>query len=757
MGVWIRDTAMRSHGLMSVLVLLMVPPSAFGAEPNPARKPFAPEQLQAFEQQVRPILEARCLKCHSGGKAKGGLRLDSREAILKGGDLGPAFEPGDPSKSLILKAIQYDELEMPPNGKLAAGEIEKLTQWIKTGAAWPESSTAPGGPAPASATPAAPAPNQFAAYVAESKKTRLHQPVARPKVPAVRQASWCRSPVDAFVLARLEANQLATTAQADRVTLIRRLTYDLIGLPPTPSEVDAFLNDKSPTAYEHLVDRLLDSPLYGQKWGRHWLDLVRYAETNGFERDSAKPAAFRYRDYVIASFNKDKPYDQFLREQIAGDEIDPNSAEALIATGYYRLGIWDDEPADRPTARYEVLDSIVSTTGQVMLGMTINCARCHDHKVDPIPQRDYYRLLAFFIDITDQDGKNLKPAKLPSGRKIDVMCVREQGTNQAHVLLRGNPALLGSEVDPGIPEVLDHGASSFTKGPGKRRALAEWLTDPKNPRTARVFANRLWQYHFGRGIIPTSNDYGKLGEAATHPDLLDWLAAEFVDAGWRIKPLHRTILLSNAYRMDSHANAQGLDKDPANHHLWRFAMRRLAAEEVRDSILSVSGALNMKAGGPSIYPPIPKEVLAGQSIPGKGWFTSPPLEAARRSVFVHVKRSLIVPILATHDSADTDTSCPVRYTTTVPTQALGLLNGEFGNEQAELFARRLEREAPGDLAAQVGRAIRLTTSQNPEPAEVASDLAFIRKLQIERGLDAHTALVQYGLMALNANAFLYLD
>ena len=583
------------------------------------------------------------------------------------------------------------------------------------------------------------------------------RPVIRPPVPAVKNSGWARNAIDAFLLARLEAEGLQPAAEADRVTLIRRLKYDLTGLPPTPEEVDAFVADHANDAYERLVDRLLGSPQYGEKWGRHWLDLVRYAETNGYERDSAKPFAWRYRDYVIDAFNRDKPYDEFIREQLAGDEIDPGHASALVATGFYRLGIWDDEPADRPLARYDGLDGIISTTGQVFLGMTVNCARCHDHKVDPIPQKDYYRLLAFFQDIVDPNAKNLRKITGKDGSRIEVMCVAERGRRETHVLLRGNPNMIGEKVEPGVPGVLEATPPTFVNGPGKRTALADWLTDRRNPRTARVMANRIWQYHFGRGIVPTPNDFGGLGEPATHPELLDWLAAELCEDGWRKKPLHRLIVLSTAYRMASHGSKAGLAADPANRWYWRFPMRRLTAEEVRDSILAVSGSLNLKAGGPSIYPPIPREVMAGQSVPGQGWSTSSPAEAARRSVYVHIKRSLLVPIMATHDAADTDLSCPVRYTTTVPTQALGLLNGEFANEQAAKFADRLNRERPGDLGAQVRRAIRLTTGHEPLPAEVRDDVAFINELIKFSHVDAHTALTEYCLLALNANAFLYLD
>ncbi len=721
---------------------------------------FTAEQIRFYETQVRPILETRCIKCHGGGgKVKGGLRLDSRAAVVKGGELGSAVTPDQPDQSLMLQAIRYEDLEMPPGGKLPAGEQEILTRWVKEGLPWGASQPAAtdAGPARARTGPSAPS------AIAAARREWSHQPVVRPPVPRVKDGRWVRNPIDAFLLARLEAERLRPAPEADRVTLIRRLSYDFTGLPPTPEDVDAFLADRAAGAYERLVNRLLASPRYGEHWARHWLDLVRYGETNGYERDSAKPFAWRYRDYVIDAFNRDKPFDRFVREQLAGDESSPGSVEALIATGFYRLGIWDDEPADRPLARYDVLDGVVSTTGQVFLGMTVNCARCHDHKVDPVPQADYYRLLAFFNDVTDQDGKNLRKVETAAGAgsgpagRIEVMCVAERKRGPAHVLLRGNPAALGTEVGPGVPEVLGGGSATFSRDRGKRGALADWLTDPHNPRTARVLANRLWQYHFGRGIVPTPNDFGKLGEPATHPELLDWLAAETVAGGWRLKPIHRLIVLSATYRMSSRATPAELAADPSDRWFWRFPMRRLAAEEVRDAILAVSGELRLKAGGPSVYPPIPQEVLAGQSVPGQGWHVSPPDEAARRSIYVHVKRSLLVPILATHDAADTDSSCPVRYTTTVPTQSLGLLNGAFANEQAAHLADRLRREAPGDPTAQVRRALRLTTAREPDPAEVRRDVDFIRSLEDRAGLDDRAALTQYALLVLNANAFLYLD
>jgi hypothetical protein len=701
-----------------------------------------------FRDRVVPILKTRCLKCHGGEpKIRGNLRLDSREALLRGGDQGPAVTLDQPAESLILQAIRYEGPEMPPSGKLPRAEIDALSQWIKDGLAWPDEagrSRISSSPTLRGSTSPAPPSSRWP-----------YREVTRPALPRVIDRSWVRNPIDVFIKARLEAEGLEPAPPADRVALIRRVSYDLTGLPPTPEEVDAFVADRSIDAYERLVDRLLASPGYGAAWGRHWLDLVRYAETNGYERDSTKPFAWRYRDYVIASFNNDKPYDQFVRGQIAGDLIDPGSTEALVATGFYRLGLWDDEPADRPLARYNGLDDIVSTTGQVFLGLSINCARCHDHKKDPITQQDYYRVVAFFRDVTHPDDKNLRMSG--ARRDVPVMCVQESGHAETHVLLRGNPNLVGPRVEPGVPAIVGGSHETFPSGPAKRRSLAEWLTDPRNPMTARVMVNRLWQFHFGRGIVPTPNDFGQLGEPSTHPELLDWLAGEFMEGGWRIKRMHRLILLSSAYRMSSRSIGSGLAKDPGNRWFGRFAMRRLSAEELRDSMLAVSGSLNLKAGGPSICPPIPREVLAGQSIPGLGWKTSAPGEAARRSVFIHVKRSLQVPILATHDSPDTDSSCPVRYTTTVPTQALGLLNGTFANQQAEQFARRLRDERPGCLADQVRRAIRLTTCIDPSEEEVARDVSWIGSMRTEAHLTEAAALHEYCLLALSTNAFLYLD
>jgi mono/diheme cytochrome c family protein len=742
----------------AVALAFLTRPAGAPGQAQAEKRGAQDEQAAFFEKEVLPILKANCFKCHGNGKARGGLSLASRAGVLKGGDRGPAVSLTRPEESLLLKAIHYQGgLEMPPDGRLKPAEIATLTRWLQAGLPYPDSGPALVTPGPRGLR-VTDADRQYWAYRA----------VRRPDPPAVKNRAWVRNPIDAFILAGLEARGLSPNPEAERRALARRVHYDLTGLPPAPEEIDAFVNDPAPDAYERLIDRLLASPRYGEKWARHWLDLVRYGETNGFEFDRAKPFVWRYRDYVIDAFNRDLPYDQFVREQLAGDQLAAVTPQTLTATGYYLLGQWDDGAADRVLQRYEALDSILSTTGQVFLGMSLGCARCHDHKKDPIPQKDYYRLLAFFHNLGDLTGRSTRRVQPQGpGPAINVLAVSERGSAPTYVLLRGNPRAQGERVEPGFPEVLVRSSAAPTPAPppkggggvgvGGRLALANWLTDANNPLTARVLVNRLWQHHFGRGIVPTPNDFGKLGEPPTHPELLDWLASEFVAGGWQVKRMHRLLMTSSAYRMSVHGNERALRLDPANTLFWRFNLRRLTAEEVRDSMLAVSGKLNHKMGGPSIYPAIPREVLAGQSRPGAGWKTSPPDEAARRSVYIHVKRSLLVPLLAQFDLADTDSSCPVRFTTTVSTQALGLLNGEFSSEQAAAFARRLVREAPAGLEAQVRRAIRLTTGRVPAAAEVADDVAFVHRLRQTNRLGEEEALRFYCLMLLNANEFIYLE
>ncbi|CAN5376669.1 hypothetical protein BH23VER1_BH23VER1_13940 [soil metagenome] len=793
--------------------------------------------------------------------------------------------------------------------------------------------------------------------------TRSHwsyRPMVRPDVPAVDDPSWAANPVDAFLLAGLSDAGLSPNGPAPRAQLIRRATYDLTGLPPTPEETAAFVADDSPDAWTDLIERLLASPQYGEKWGRHWLDVVRYADSNGFERDSEKPFIWRYRDYVIDAFNDDMPYDQFVREQIAGDELGEVTAGSLVATGYHRLMQWDDEPADREQYRYDVLDDLVRVTTEGFMAMTVGCARCHDHKGDPIPQTDYYEMMAFFhgvapmnqegtlVDLpgvtshaserrkieekrrrmlrdldrvestfpeggsprvalvseraewryrTDAPGDGwsevgfrpdeswatgtlgdlageiwaqatfglvdvpaaldiqihfggaaaiflngravaaLEPGSdretripmgegargvLQTGRNVVAVHLKPDPGSDRHPILsaavpayyetasdtdrdreralslrnqigalydphhhsgakafavtefggepkpmfvhsRGSAHAPAAQVEPAFPEIFGGGQAELpelapgAKTSGRRRALAEWLSEPDHPRTARVMANRIWQHHFGRGLCPSPNDFGFLGEEVTHPDLLDWLATEFVAQGWSIKTMHRLIMESQAYRMSSAGRPDALAQDPQNSHFWRFNMRRLTAEEIRDSMLAFTGRLNLEQGGPSIYIPLSEAVLATSSTKAGKWGTSPDDQELRRSIYITVKRSLLPPQLTDFDFATTDTSCPVRFATTVPTQALGMLNGEFTNEQATHFADRLRAEIPGDPAAQVRRAFEIVKSAPPTGPEVATAQEFLARMRDDFGLGPDAALDRFCLLALNTNAFLYVD
>jgi mono/diheme cytochrome c family protein len=806
------------------------------------------EQAKFFETKVRPILQANCFSCHGAEeKIKGSLRLTSREGLLKGGDSGPVISLEKPDESLLLQAINYsDDPKMPPKGKLSQAQIDTLTRWVQMGVPWPaEAKIKPSGPPPVNA---------------ETMNFWSFRPVKRPEVPAMKNARWVTNPIDSFVLAKLEANGLQPAAPAGKAALLRRAYYDLTGLPPSPEEVEAFVADDSPEAYEKVIDRLLASPQYGEKWARHWLDLVRYAETNSFERDGPKPFAWRYRDYVIRSFNDDKPYDQFIREQLAGDELEKPTPESIIATGYYRLGLWDDEPADPLQARYDELDDIVGTTGQAFLGLTVNCARCHDHKIDPIPQKDYYRMLAFFQGVrrygdrshesvadaslrpiaaepTEEDKQQLKEETAKYQKRLDdvqkqisaieqeagkdfsdvekedfrdeqnrmrlikkrvpnvlseekfkqyvrlteerdrlrksppaplakALCVTEVGKvpPPTFVLPRGNPHAKGDAVEPGFlsvlsppkPEIREPAADAKTSG--RRLALANWIASKDNPLTARVMMNRVWQYHFGRGIVRSTSNFGFHGTPPTHPELLDYLAGEFVKQGWRLKPMHKLLMMSSTYRMSSQADPKALAKDPENDLCWRFDMRRLSAEEIRDSVLAVNGSLNRKKMfGPSIYVPIPAEVLAGQSMPGSGWGKSPPEDEVRRSIYIHLKRSLAVPILASFDAPETDASCPVRFATTQPTQALGMVNSKFLNDQAKVFAEFARKQASDDAAAQVKLVLWRTLQREPTAKETERGVRFLRTMREEHKQDEAAALRSFCLLALNLNEFMYLD
>ena len=736
--------------------------------------------VEFFETKVRPVLAGSCFECHGPTKQKSGLRVDSLQGLLDGGELGPAIVPGDPGASRLILGVSYvdSSFQMPPRAKLSDRQIEDLRTWVKMGAPWP--GAGPKGDAGRSS-----APRRGQEITALDREYWAFQPVRDPPPPAVRGADWCTSPLDRFLLAKLEAKDVVPNGPASPRELVRRAYFDLIGLPPPPEEVDAFVADSSPDAWARLVDRLLARPEHGERWARHWLDVVRYADSNGYERDDEKPLSWRYRDYVIRAFNEDKPYWRFVSEQLAGDELEDATAEAVAATGYYRLGVWDDEPDDARMAEFDYLDDILKTTGSAFLGLTVGCARCHDHKFDPIPQEDYYSLLAFIRNVSYQANPAYDftssayspfapPAEVARWRKEDArkkkdleariaacaesnekarleadlkrlketappfewtLAVREDGptAKATQVLIRGNAGSPGKDVVPAFLSVLGGErpspppAAAERASTGLRSVLGRWIGDPQHPLTARVIVNRVWQHHFGRGIVETSGDFGRSGFPPTHPELLDWLASRFIESGGSLKQLHRLILTSSAYRMSSSAadNAAALRADEGNQLFWRQSLHRLDAEAIRDSILAASGVLNGKMGGRGMFPRVGKEVLAGGSRPGLGWGVSSEAERSRRSIYVFVKRTMLDPFLEGFDYSNTAQPLDVRPVTTVAPQALTLLNSSFVDEEARSFARRLRREAGHDARAQVDRAYRLALARDPGDEERRIALDFL--------------------------------
>ena len=1099
------------------------------------------EEIDAawYTMHVLPILEDNCIRCHGPEKHKSEFRLDYRNRLVEGGELGPGINESDLAKSALLLAISYkdDQNEMPPKGKLPQAQIDILNKWVIAKAPMPadklelqeEESDEP----------------EPHVVNDERKNYWAYRPVENPTPPASSNPAWNTTAIDQFIHAKVTAAGLKPNAPAERAKLIRRASYDLTGLPPRFEEVTAFVNDPASDAeaFATVVDNLLARPQYGEKWGRHWLDVVRYAESNGYERDSYKPEVWRYRDWVIKAFNDDLPYTDFIRHQLAGDEVAPGDPDALIATGYYRLGLWDDEPADRLLQKYDILDGVADTSARAFLGMSMGCARCHDHKIDPIPHVDYYSWLAFFHNVRDMQNKggdmievsqdpdaleraraerqqqeseltekirafetevklaidnenaekagqveqsdiidlkyrffrdtyeklpdfdglrhenegklsagfiDLSPAtrddaigfvfegqlvvprdgtykfnldsadgsrlsingksvieydgihpagapkqgsvklkkgnvpirvdyfnktsanvlnlswsgpgvpirslsrgsetmikdgrsggddwryttKVPPGnwllndfddkkwavgksgfgrdgtpaikvntnwdtneiwmrkefnmaampfamnlsvfhdedieiyingekmfeakgyinKYIDgplkgpwkkilkpgrnimavhciqtgggqgvdvglgtgkraapgarpksveelarseggrilgkrnkeyidlkkqrdqlrrkpvtapgtfkVFGVKENGTKppQTFVLRRGSPHAKGEQVQPRFPSILTDApvpeAKPVNNSSGMRTIVANYIANTDNQLTARVMVNRVWQHHFGRGIVATSSDFGNIGSKPTHPELIDWLAHHFMhELDWSIKDLHRVIMNSAAYRMASTGNEQALGADPQNKAFWRMNMRRLTAEEIRDSIINATGQLNLKAGGPSFFSEIPEMILATAST-GKGkWGNSPETERNRRAVYNTIRRSLLDPMLASFDLADTDNPCPVRFATTVPTQSLTLLNSKFSNDKAAQFAERL-RKASDKPREQIILATRTALNRDPTESEIKDFTEMLADMKTLPDIDDKKALDRLCLLFLNLNEFLFVD
>jgi len=810
-----------------------------------APEPLDHDVLLFFENEVRPLLAQNCFECHGPelDKVKSGLRMSGRAALLRGGERGPAIVPGAPEDSRLIEAVRWTDadLSMPPDDKLSAEEIETLTRWVGLGAPWPEDGS--GEAVAADDDGEAQGPD-----IAAGREWWSFRPVVRPEPPSVAAADRVANPIDAFVLARLEEQGLQPNPRADRATLVRRAFFDLLGLPPTAADVASFVNDELPDAWPRLIDSLLARPEYGERWGRHWLDVVRWAQTDGYERDAEKPFAWRYRDWVIDALNRDMRYDRFVLEQLAGDELPDATAGSITATGIYRIGVWDSEPDDIEQATFDELDDQLRVIAEGFMGVTLGCARCHDHKFDPFAQEDYYSTLAFLNNVrryatprfsrdsatlrmldssretvqaweqdrtrriaacseelkqlmtlgrqraaqsrrdaqsadvreaqaTAEDRRTPEQAELiaaavhagpPTDRDIMEALSHDEGRRVAdlklqieelhksfegnatwalavqeargaapdtHVLIRGRASAPAQSVEPRFVQVLSASdeaarpvlteAAPNGRSSGRRLALAQWIVSPQHPTTARVMVNRIWQHHFGRGLVATPNDFGHTGTPPTHPELLDWLASEFVQRGWSLKAMHRLILTSNTWCMSSRAeDAACLERDPDNTLLWRQSLRRIEAEAVRDSVLAVAGTLSDERGGRGFFPRLSREALAGGSRPGQGWEMQPDTGREPRSVYCFVKRSLLPTLLEVLDYGNTSLPVGARSITTLASQALILLNSEFMGEQAAAFAARVQREAGDDPDAQITRAFELALARTPDEAElgIARDL-----------------------------------
>jgi len=779
-----------------------------------------------YETDVAPILRDHCVKCHGALARKGGLDLRTVAAMTHGGDTGAALVPGKSGESLIIEQVASREMPPGKNPKLTDQQVAILRAWIDAGAAGE--------------------PNAVASASTAAANFWAFRPPERPQIPVVRQARKVRNPVDAFLLARLEAKGLSFSPEASRLTLARRLYFDLCGLPPSPEQTDAFLADLRPDATDRLIDSLLASPQYGERWGRHWLDLAGYADSEGIlDADYERSAAWRYRDYVIRSFNADTPYDRFLRLQIAGDEVvdypsvfrtkktlGPEVVEALVATGYLRCASDTSRPdfvniKNAPGYYYQTLEDTMKIVASSTMGLTLQCAKCHTHKYDPITQEEYYQVQAVFMSgyrpkqwvpqverkltestavqkaeaeafnakidlkVAELNAKtqSLKATKAQAAQLAPAIAALQAGKRtfpeirafydlpggvKTPILKRGDYTQPGLEVGPGVLRALAT-PQPFAWSPpskdaptsGRRLAFAKWLTQPDHPLTSRVMVNRIWLLHFGEGIVSTADNFGTTGAAPSHPELLDWLATEFVARGWSVKAMHRLILTSTAYRQASRldpaapAHAKAMRADPENRLLWRQRMRRLDAEALRDAMLATSGVLNGRMFGP----PVPfvvrddGEVVAPDDASGQ-----------RRSIYLKVRRSRPLTLLQSFDQPVMETNCTRRGVSTVASQALYLLNSDAQTKQAEAFARRVEKDVPGDPS---GRAVRLGLSRPASDAERSALGAFLaaqsnnharflaepksKPTAAERQNGRRLALADLCQMLLCSNEFAYVD
>jgi len=803
---------MKSASLTTALaVLLLLTPTIQAAPPNV-------KGVEFFEKKIRPVLIEHCYSCHSAAavknkKLKGGLLLDTRQGLHKGGDSGSPIIPGKPQDSLLIQALKHDGLKMPPKGKLSEAIISDFVAWVQMGA---------------------PDPRDDAGFTAKrtidmeaGKKYWAFRPLGIASPPSVRQVSKARTPIDRFILARLEEKGLTLNPTLGREKLIRRLSFDLTGLPPTPEEIDAFLNDVSANAYEKLVDRLLGSERYGERWARHWLDVVRFAESGGYEFDKDRPGAHHYRDFVIKALNEDLPFDEFVRLQLAGDRMKPGDIPSTAATGFLVAGPFPGQTTAKTIEpiRYDHLDDMISTVGSSMLGLTIGCARCHEHKYDPIPQQDYYHLIACLsrtdsveakftlnaaayekakadhdkagaplLAARDRFEKEVLPKRLqawiqavrmgpPQQRDVELRALlkkpQEKRTpkeradivrlyrlidadanrvylavedhakkapkpNQmtvfaatsgrggdVHYLIRGETDRKNGVAHPGFIQVLSSTAPQHwlptTTDP--RIGLANWITDAKGGAghlLARVMVNRVWQHHLGKGLVRTPNDFGMQGEPPTHPELLDWLASELIQGGWKLKRLHRLIVTSAVYQQTGDASEIATKTDPQNHLWGRVAPRRLEAESIRDAVLAVNGTLDTTMYGPG-------------TLDGNG---------ARRSIYLTVKRSQLVLMLQTFDAPEGIQSVGERQTTTGAAQALAMMNSPFVRQRAEKLAQRIAPKSPAELPQAIEQGYRIVLSRRP---------SFAERERMVRFVNGQGTLADFCQVLLCLNEFVYID
>jgi hypothetical protein len=777
-------SGLTQHLAASVIILCFTVCAAASSPAHGAE----PDAANFFREKIEPVLKAECYKCHSGAadEIQGSLRLDSRDDLRKGGDSGPAIVAEKSGESLLIQALRHEGgLAMPPKKpKLAEDVIAAFVTWIDAGAFDPRTD---------------PAADERAALNL-ARRHWAFQPIQKPSLPAVQNSDWVYGPVDKFIAAKLEQQSFQPAPIASRQDLIRRVTFDMTGLPPTPVEIDAFVTDSAPDAWERVVDRLLASPHYGERWAQHWLDVVRYAETEGYEYDRHIPEAWRFRDYVIDSLNSDKPFDRFVAEQIAGDELDPLNHEYLTASIFHRLGPVRRNAGNTEIAlsRNEVLTERTDIVGAAILGLTVGCARCHNHKLEPISQRDYYSLQAYLAAteehnlvlasadeqaawdkvtnrLKDEIQELKKKAREASGAERDRLNQQVEeledrvppplatipGTHNdfekrtaIHVLKRGVWENKGDPVGPRPPTVLvsDDTPELAPDDSHPRTQLANWLSSARNPLTARVIVNRLWQQHFGMGLVKTPNDFGVKGQPPSHPELLDWLAATLIENGWRLKSIHKQILLSRVYQQASIApdlTAQNVSaqnsRDPENRLLSRFNRRRLSAEEVRDAMLAVAGRLNARIHGPSVIVPVDPELVGLLYKPVQWSVTADPREHDRRSIYLIAKRNLRLPFFESLDAPALQASCARRETSTHSPQALELLNGTVSNDLARALATRLEQEAAGDRERLIERAFELALGRPPTTAERKRSLEFLKEQPVS----------EFALAMFNLNGFLY--